>query len=716
MKLLSALKRQPADNCVILTYNADLLFFEHLLFESLYGAGCRNTLVLCDPLQYSTALGDIAQLRYAGQRYLLTAGRTSPAGAFHPKLVFLTTADSGRLIIGSGNLTRAGYTRNWEVVTLVEYSDKQPDPAAWMMCRWAFEMLSLIVHRSDPGGLAQQRLDQLLGTTQWLRRDPPAPPDTRAWPLHNLNAPLLDQVLTRYGNLDGSSVSEAVVISPYFDLNARAIEELLVRFRPEQLRLYTQGLRPGVDPTRLHGILARSGVQFEAGRLEAEGRRLHAKTLMLRTQQGVWLASGSANFSAPAWLCRATAGNTECIVLRHEPDPAYFDAWLEELMVTAQPLDVLGELERPAREDVEPTPRALTLLGANLRGTHLSLRFTALISSNGPFRLRLESDTSHNLDFERWQQDDDSIITLEIPPHMLASLERPTLVAVEVASSGGELFSNFVLLHNEDALRRFSQPLIRRDRPRVPEGMTPESYEHCARLLEMLHELLATNTAQLSRNGRRIVAADALPRRNVEVTDEGRETYDPTEHFVVEPVAPMAQVTGADLYVDFYDRLTYEEVLRAAVAAAYHPAPQDTTGEGASVIPIVSITPLGPPDNGNLRAQMLARIANGFVRLIGNFMEGLNDPKYMEDIPPAYLIELFVIITTYLRVVWRDGMLANPLFIDHSLKLLRTFGGRDGVLFSLRARDWVLTIWSARSAGSDCPYKPGCTPTRSRSY
>ena len=58
MKLLTAIKRQPADNCIILTFNADLLFFEHMVFEPLYGAGCRNTLVLCDPAQYSMALDD----------------------------------------------------------------------------------------------------------------------------------------------------------------------------------------------------------------------------------------------------------------------------------------------------------------------------------------------------------------------------------------------------------------------------------------------------------------------------------------------------------------------------------------------------------------------------------------------------------------------------------------------------------------------------------
>ena len=95
MKLLTALRRQPADNCIILTYNADLLFFEHLLFEPLYASGCRNTLVLCDPMQYGIALSDIDQLRYAGQRYLLLPGRTSPRGAFHPKLILLTSAAGG---------------------------------------------------------------------------------------------------------------------------------------------------------------------------------------------------------------------------------------------------------------------------------------------------------------------------------------------------------------------------------------------------------------------------------------------------------------------------------------------------------------------------------------------------------------------------------------------------------------------------------------------
>src|SRR3954464_8367298 len=82
IKLLTSLTRQPAENCIILTYNADLLFFEYMVFDPLYAAGCHNVLVMCDPAQYQLALRDTSQLRHAGQHYPILPARTSPAGAF----------------------------------------------------------------------------------------------------------------------------------------------------------------------------------------------------------------------------------------------------------------------------------------------------------------------------------------------------------------------------------------------------------------------------------------------------------------------------------------------------------------------------------------------------------------------------------------------------------------------------------------------------------
>jgi hypothetical protein len=723
MKLLTALKRRPADNCIILTYNANLLFFEHLVFEPLYAAGCRNTLVLCDPLQYRMALNDVEQLRYAGQRYLLMPARISPSGAFHPKLILLTSSDGGRLFLSSGNLTQAGYMRNWEVATLFEYNANKPDPSAWVACRWAFDALSQIVAAFGAAGLAHQRLDQLWGTTPWLRQERPLPSSAPVWPLHNLDAPLLDQVMGRYRQDDGSLVHEAIIVSPFFDANARAIARLLAECQPQRLRLYTQADTHSLNPRALAAILERHGTQFQPYELNLEGRLLHAKTLLLRTGRGVWLATGSANFSRPAWLHPAATGNTEMVVLRFETDPAYFDAWLDELVAHASPLELDWGAEPPETGPTQPTAETqLALLSAILEGRRLVLDLAERLATDATLTLFLTGGESQAIGYEQWKQGDDHKLSLPIAPRLLSWLEGPTLVSLKSSSPAGEWFSNSVLLHNLAVLRRFGRPVVRRERPSVPEGMKPESYEHCAQLLEMIHDLLATNTEQLRRHRGRIAALSETDQQEKQMIVEEEGEYNPKDHFVEEQVEAATSNGGVDLYADFYDRLTYEELLRAALAAVYRPIPEPTADiEEPMPEPVAGKTPAiptipplpPPPDDEALRAQMLARIERGFKRLVGNFLQGSADDEYLDQAPPQYLMELFVIITIYLRVVWRDGMLNREPFVDHSLDLLTAFWGQPqqpGVWQTLHPRltDDLLTHWEERLALSAQTWLHAC--------
>lgn len=695
MKLLTALKRRPADNCVILTYNADLLFFEHMVFEPLYAAGCRNTLVLCDPLQYSMAVADIEQLRYAGQRYLLMPARTSLSGAFHPKLILLTSTEGGRLFLTSGNLTKAGFTRNWEVVTLFEFNAKKPDSTSWMAFQWAFESISQIVSTLDSDRLASQRLDQLWGTTPWLRQEPALPSSAPVWPLHNLEAPLLKQVVDHYRQDDDSPVTEAAIVSPFFDPNARVIARLLTECQPRRLLLYTQADTHGFNPRSLAAVVARHDTDFQLFHLSLEKRQLHAKSLLLRTERGAWLVTGSANFSRPAWLHAAATGNTEMVVLRFERDPSYFDTWLNELVAYAHPLELDWDAEVPEMVPAETAPKdQLTLLSATLEGRRLVLGLAERLPDDARLTVLLEGDGSRSVDYERWERGANYELRLQIPPRLLSLLEGPTLVTLKSSSSVGEWRSNPVLLHNLAVLRRFSRPIVRRERPRVPEGMVPESYEHCALLLEMIHDLLATNTEQLRRHQGRIASLSETDRQEKQMIVEEKGEYHPEDHFVDERVEVAVSLSSADLYADFHDRLTYEELLRAALAAVYHPTPEhsseeepgeshDAGGEPRQE-PGSGETPGGPtisrpprlPDDDAQRAQILARIERGFKRLVGSFLQGIADAEYLAHVPLEYLIELFVIITTYLRVVWRDGMLADKTFVDRSLDLLVAFWGQ----------------------------------------
>lgn len=56
LPLLKRLKVGVYENSVILTYNADLLFYEQVVLPTLRSRGCYNNLVLMDLEQYEAAL------------------------------------------------------------------------------------------------------------------------------------------------------------------------------------------------------------------------------------------------------------------------------------------------------------------------------------------------------------------------------------------------------------------------------------------------------------------------------------------------------------------------------------------------------------------------------------------------------------------------------------------------------------------------------------
>lgn len=683
MKLLDSIRRHPVDNCIILTYNADLLFFEYMLFEPLYGAGCRNTLVICDPAQYQYALADTSLLRFAGQRYWIRPGLTSPTGAFHPKLILLTSADKGRLFLTSGNLTKPGYAHNWEVASIFEFNVKQPNLTAWQACQWAIDSVRQIVEQSRDSTIANEWIEQLIGTTPWLRNEPALGETEHVWLLHNLDLPLLDQIYDKYRLLDGSPVLEALVVSPFFDAAARAFAEVQRRFRPESWRIYTQGVEHGLNRRALVSALGAVVPSIRLNELSVDGRRLHAKALLLRSSQGTWLMTGSANFSAPALLHPVATGNTEMVSLRYEPDRSYFDPWLAELIGRGIPLalDTLPETATPG-EPMTQAERRIELIGATLQKNTLRLQLAERLAPEAAVVLHLHQETAKAFHLGSWQQDADGTLAYPVDSMLLAEFQRPTLVSIDVSVGGITLASTISLLHNLDALQRFGRPIDRRERPRIPDGLHPDDDEHAIQLVEMLHELLATNGELLRRHqGRIATAAEQQDQEQRMVVEEG-EDYDPQAHFVDEVVRTGATGTGASLYADYFDRLTYEDLLRAALSAV-RPLVQPATAEDESPSsadePEHPSRPRPSPPDAAVRARAIERIQYGFQRLVGSFVQGVSDTEYLARVPPVYLAELYVIITAYLREVWRQGILPNERFVEHSVALLQSFWGDVGV-------------------------------------
>lgn len=680
IKLLSSLKKPPVENCFILTYNLDLPFFEAALFEPLYGVGCRNMVVLCDPQQYHAALQDASMLQYAGQRYLLFSGLTSPRGAFHPKLILQTTKTTGRLFITSGNLSQAGYTHNWEVATEFEFNSRRPDSISWQACRWALELLEKIAAKSEQSGLVQERLARLWGTTPWLREENTPVENGPIWLLHNLESSLLDQMVAKYRQMDGSPIEEVYIISPFFDPGTLAFAELLNQLKPAKMQVFTQYAQ-GLRKEPIDRVLRHHSTSVTFHCLANLTRRLHAKTLLFKTKQGVWLASGSANFSAPALLHVAENGNTEIVVLRHETEVAYFDKWVDELTQLAIPL-VWDSLPPEPEMSPRPIPPEVNLLAAYLRGTELELSLVPDPSPKSLIRVTVDEDHSFSIDFPHWKKAFNGCVSLHCSNEFVKQAERTMLISIQVIQPDGiTLQSRPTLLHNLASLEKFSKPPRQVNRPSIPEGLVTESEEQCAQLLEMIHGLLITNQEQLIRHNPRIVAQRRREQEEVDIPEE----YIPDEHIVDEPIRrPSSGLTESDdLYFDYDERLTYQEILNAVLFVAYHPQNTDQAGlsNGTSNLPLedpgirMTATIPIPLTTEEALNRVRARITSGFRRLVENFIQGLSDSEYLQAVPTTYLLELWIIISTYLRVVWRNRLLTDELFQEFSLALLYSFWG-----------------------------------------
>jgi hypothetical protein len=239
--------------------------------------------------------------------------------------------------------------------------------------------------------------------------------------------------------------------------------------------------------------------------------------------------------------------------------------------------------------------------------------------------------------------------------------------------------------------------------------------------LETLNRLLAMDVQQL--RGHRGIserAAKELEREEAAIIEE--EGYDPEAHIVDEQPDPVYGPGGSDLYEDYYDRLTYEALLRAAGAAIYRPEPRSGSGpEEGTAEESEAPRPTTPPPAKDepVRQDRVRRITRRFGHLVGNFERGVQDDAYMSQVPPSNFCEIFLVLTTLLRILWLSWMIPDANFLRLSERLFEAFlgdeqqpGGRaltaqritaeelakDESRLRLREKSWLHLYLTARRA------------------
>jgi len=116
---------------IFLTYSFDPLFFERPPLSDLEKGGSRRILIVADARQVQASMGKcLGQLAYLGRRYVLA--ETVSSRTFHPKLIARLSVAGGRVWVGSGNLTYAGWGGHRELGATWSIGPQEDDRGLWL--------------------------------------------------------------------------------------------------------------------------------------------------------------------------------------------------------------------------------------------------------------------------------------------------------------------------------------------------------------------------------------------------------------------------------------------------------------------------------------------------------------------------------------------------------------------------------------------------------
>lgn len=433
----------PWRNALILTYGADVPFFENALWSQ-FSTGCRNKIVLADGQRYLEGCATYARsglVRHLNHRYVAD-GILVPRAA-HAKVILLTNSERGRLLLGSGNLSWQGYASGGEQFTEYEYDADNPEALnAFAAVR---DVVDYVIEYRYIGKSAQRRITHMWEKTPWLFQSPAG-----EWqPVrHNLNRSFMHQL---HEVVADRPLEELWVLSPFYDKDAIALETLLATLRPEHTTLLVQPGYTSICPTALQRVLD----QFDGSCCVRPFEKpdgspyVHAKLYLLKLHDRAICLQGSPNLSRSAMMWTPPQGNIEMVNLLVGDRPA-FDGLLEtfDIQPAVKSLDLLDLSYQAAETTGESAVEGCRLTSGEWFNDRLELCFQGVLPDLDEACL-LIGRRSFPLHVLRQGQ---KALVIRLSQEAAQLLERPRSVAIRWGERTEATASNPIFVCNRSAL------------------------------------------------------------------------------------------------------------------------------------------------------------------------------------------------------------------------------------------------------------------------
>jgi len=334
LSLLDEVRKGGFEASLITTFNAYIPFYEEVVLRHLIHAGIRHNVLLMDADQYGVSVRAHPP-RMAGRQYTLMP--ISVGGAFHPKLILLVGKQKGLVVIGSHNLTLAGFGFNRELTNVIRIegaADKNGVAVAALVWDEVESWMKTTTHKVPA---------HLKDMVRRVREFAPWYSTKALEPLTDVQIlsgrPGAERLWIQLKERVQGRVKDVFVTGAFFDSKLAFLKRIEADLRPQRLFV-------AIDPATVQMPVVRKGVSRatfvraeELGReekkVEKTGGYLHAKGLFIRTRKGESIIlSGSANPSAPAWLADEKTRNVELMLVRSGESA---EAIAKELGFTAIP-------------------------------------------------------------------------------------------------------------------------------------------------------------------------------------------------------------------------------------------------------------------------------------------------------------------------------------------------------------------------------------------
>lgn len=659
------------ENALILTYGADIPFFENALRREL-SAHCRNRVILVDGQQYLDACRTYARggfLRYLNQRYV-TEGIFGVRAA-HGKVILLTNSERGRLLVGSGNLNWQGYASGGELFTRYEYTQDNTETLPAFLA--IHELVEALIARGFVKGTAIQRVRYLWEHTPWLFGT-----SQRAWhPVrHNLSQSFITQLQEFIGK---APVQELWILVPFYDKQTTALRKLLSTFQPEQTTLLVQPGATSVDPATLQEVVNRVSGQCRVCQVRKDDNStyIHAKLYLFKLADQAICLQGSPNLSNAAMLLTPPRANIEVANLLTGARDA-FDHLLDALdiqpVLHIDTLDLRYQSSNPLSDEDE---KPWYLTGGELVEDCLRLRYRGALPDLEEPSLSIGSQ-----EFELGILRTDAVsITLQVPAQARGQLTHPLPVTLCWHEGETPMQSNPVFVCNAAALDAVLEVT---DSQKTLPGIGDLNLEdeELERLLGELDAALVYDTQSLWQ----LAGRSSAP---VDEDDSDAEhiAYEDIDYDALRRHPKIQQYihphTGGP-----HRQRTRLQIILNAITNHFQGLMDTTPGKAASAVAdAIKDLAAEAEDEGdeiedserpNVRkryAKRLARIFKGFIR---RYLHGLRSPNFLELAGYEVIAQNYIIFSHILSRLLTKDWIESDHIQKTFLKVWYFFWGKEG--------------------------------------